>query len=161
MKKAILFLSIICASGLMLVSVYNTVIDAHSWGSDIPASIQTARDYFQHVDPRRFFAVAGPINQLLSLLAIILFWKDDVSLRVYFGVSFLIYAAIVALTFAYFIPRDLILFTWSIPDHLDQIKAAATEWSRMNWLRTLLGLIGVLFSFKGLDNFYAARQAKT
>jgi Domain of unknown function (DUF1772) len=161
MKKAILFLSIICASGLMLVSVYNTVIDAHSWGSDIPASIQTARDYFQHVDPRRFFAVAGPINQLLSLLAIILFWKDGVSLRVYFGVSFLIYAAIVALTFAYFIPRDLILFTWSIPDHLDQIKAAATEWSRMNWLRTLLGLIGVLFSFKGLDNFYAARQAKT
>jgi hypothetical protein len=161
MKKAILFLSIICASGLMLVSVYNTVIDAHSWGSDIPASIQTARDYFQHVDPRRFFAVAGPINQLLSLLAIILFWKDDVSLRVYFGVSFLIYAAIVALTFAYFIPRDLILFTWSIPDHLDQIKAAATEWSRMNWLRTLLGLIGVLFSFKGLDNFCAARQAKT
>jgi Anthrone oxygenase len=161
MKKAILFLSIICASGLMLVSVYNTVIDAHSWGSDIPASIQTARDYFQHVDPQRFFAVAGPINQLLSLLAIILFWKDGVSLRVYFGVSFLIYAAIVALTFAYFIPRDLILFTWSIPDHLDQIKAAATEWSRMNWLRTLLGLIGVLFSFKGLDNFYAARQAKT
>jgi Domain of unknown function (DUF1772) len=161
MKKAILFLSIICASGLMLVSVYNTVIDAHSWGSDIPASIQTARDYFQHVDPRRFFAVAGPINQLLSLLAIILFWKDGVSLRVYFGVSFLIYAAIVVLTFAYFIPRDLILFTWSIPDHLDQIKAAATEWSRVNWLRTLLGLIGVLFSFKGLDNFYAARQAKT
>jgi hypothetical protein len=145
----------------MLVSVYNTVIDAHSWGSDIPASIQTARDYFQHVDPRRFFVVAGPINQLLSLLAIILFWKDGVSLRVYFGVSFLIYAAIVALTFAYFIPRDLILFTWSIPDHLDQIKAAATEWTRMNWLRTLLGLIGVLFSFKGLDNFYAARQAKT
>jgi Domain of unknown function (DUF1772) len=161
MKKAILFLSIICASGLMLVSVYNTVIDAHSWGSDIPASIQTARDYFQHVDPRRFFAVAGPINQLLSLLAIILFWKDGVSLRVYFGVSFLIYAAIVVLTFAYFIPRDLIVFTWSIPDHLDQIKAAATEWSRMNWLRTLLGLIGVLFSFKGLDNFCAARQAKT
>jgi Domain of unknown function (DUF1772) len=161
MKKAILFLSIICASGLMLVSVYNTVIDAHSWGSDIPASIQTARDYFQHVDPRRFFAVAGPINQLLSLLAIILFWKDGVSLRVYFGVSFLIYAAIVVLTFAYFIPRDLILFTWSIPDHLDQIKAAATEWSRMNWLRILLGLIGVLFSFKGLDNFCAARQAKT
>jgi Anthrone oxygenase len=161
MKKAILFLSIICASGLMLVSVYNTVIDAHSWGSDIPASIQSARDYFQHVDPRRFFAVAGPINQLLSLLAIILFWKDGVSLRVYFGVSFLIYAAIVVLTFAYFIPRDLIVFTWSIPDHLDQIKAAATEWSRMNWLRTLLGLIGVLFSFKGLDNFCAARQAKT
>jgi|ERR1051326_5108194 hypothetical protein len=161
MKKLILFLSIICASGLTLVSVYNSVIDAQSWASDIPASIETARNYFQHVDPRRFFAVAGPINQLLILFAIILFWKDDVSLRIYLGVSFFMYAGIVALTFAYFIPRDLILFTWSIPDHLDQIKAAATEWSRMNWLRTLLGLIGVLSSFQGLDAYYKVSREPT
>jgi hypothetical protein len=40
MKKAILFLSIICASGLTIVSIYNTVVDAKSWGADIPASIQ-------------------------------------------------------------------------------------------------------------------------
>jgi hypothetical protein len=160
-KKLILFLSIICASGLTLVTVYNTVIDAVSWSSDIPMSIQTGRDYFQHVDPRRFFVVAGPINQLLILLTTILFWKNGASLRVYFAISFLMYAAIVVLTLAYFIPRDLILFTWPIPDHLDQIKAAATGWSRMNWLRTLLGLIGVLFSFKGLDSYYAAARART
>jgi hypothetical protein len=54
MKKAILCLSIICASGLTIVSIYNTIVDAKSWGSDIPASIQTARDYYKHVDPRRF-----------------------------------------------------------------------------------------------------------
>ena len=48
MKKLILFLSIICASGLTMVSIYNTVVDAKSWSSDIPASIQTARDYFEH-----------------------------------------------------------------------------------------------------------------
>ena len=159
MKKLVLFLSIICASGLTLVSIYNTVIDAQSWASDIPASIQTARDYFQHVDPRRFYAVAGPINEILILLTLVLFWKDAVSLRVYFAISLLMYSAIVAMTFAYFIPRDLILFTWSIPDHLDQIKTAAFEWTHMNWLRTLLGLIGVLFSFKGLDTYYKRAAA--
>jgi hypothetical protein len=154
MKKLVLFFSIICASGLTLVSIYNTVIDAQSWASDIPASIQTARDYFQHVDPRRFYAVVGPINEILILLTIALFWKNGVSLRVYFAISLLMYTAIVALTFAYFVPRDLILFTWSIPDHVDQIRTAAGEWSHMNWLRTLLGLIGVIFSFKGLDTYY-------
>ena len=158
MKKIILFFSIICGSGLTLVSIYNTVIDAQSWASDIPASIQTARDYFQHVDPRRFFAVAGPVNQLLILLGMVLFWKDGVSLRVYLGISFLFYAAIVVVTFVYFIPRDLILFTSSIPDHIEQIRTAAAEWSHMNWLRTLLGLIGVLFSFKGLDAYYQANK---
>jgi Domain of unknown function (DUF1772) len=161
MKKLVLFFSIICASGLTLVSVYNTVIDGQSWASDIPASIQTARDYFQYVDPRRFYAVAGPINVILILLTIVLFWKDGVPLRVYFAISLLMYAAIVAVTFAYFIPRDLILFTWSISDHLDQIRTAAAEWSHMNWLRTLLGLIGVLFSFKGLDTYYDCAREKT
>jgi hypothetical protein len=161
MKKLVIFFSIICASGLTLVSIYNTVIDAQSWASDIPASIQIARDYFQHVDPRRFYAVAGPINVILILLTIVLFWKDGVSLRVYFAISLLMYVAIVAVTLAYFVPRDLILFTWSIPDHLDQIRTAAAEWSHMNWLRTVLGLIGILFSFKGLDAYYDSATEST
>jgi hypothetical protein len=72
MKKIILFLSIICASGLTMVSIYNTVIDAQSWAANIPASIQTARDYFHHVDPIRFYAIAGPTNEILILLTIVL-----------------------------------------------------------------------------------------
>jgi len=39
-KKAILFLSITVASGLLMVSVYNSLVDAESWGFDIPPSIQ-------------------------------------------------------------------------------------------------------------------------
>jgi Anthrone oxygenase len=148
-KKVILFASIICASGLTMVSIYNTVIDAQSWASDIPASIQTARDYFRYVDPRRFFTVAGPINEILILLTLIVFWKDSVTMRLYFATSAVLYAAIVILTLSYFVPRDLILFTWSIPDHIEQIRAAAADWRHMNWLRSLLGLIGVLSSFKG------------
>jgi anthrone oxygenase-like protein len=157
MKKAILFLSIIFASGLVMVTVYNTIVDAKSWGSDIPASIQAARDYYKHVDPRRFYVIIGPPNLLLSLLTIILFWKDGVSLRIYFGASFLLYAAIVILTFTYFIPRDLILFTWPIQDHIEEIRTASRQWSQMNWVRTLLGLAGVLCSCKGLDTYYRTK----
>jgi len=157
MKKAILFLSIIFASGLVMVTVYNTVVDAKSWGSDIPASIQAARDYYKHVDPRRFYAIIGPPNLLLSLLTIIFFWKDGISLRLYFASSFLLYLAVVILTFTYFFPRDLILFTWAIPDHIEEIRTAASQWSEINWLRTLFGLAGVLFSFKGLDRYYKTR----
>ena len=144
-----------------MVSIYNTIIDAQSWGSDIPTSIQTARDYYQHVDPRRFFSLAGPVNEALILLTLILFWKDSVKLRVCFGTALVLYAGIVILTLAYFVPRDLILFTSSIPDHVDQIKMAAAQWIHMNWLRSLLGLIGVLFSFKGLDTYYKALNSAT
>jgi hypothetical protein len=161
MKKLILFLSIICGSGLTMVSVYNSVVDAKSWGSDIPASIQAARDYFQHVDPRRFYELAGPVKVILIVLTLILFWKDSVSLRFYFAASLACYAAILVLTLAYFVPRNLILFTWSISDHLEQIRTASAQWSVMNWIRSLLGLAGVLFSFKGLDTYYATRSKKT
>ena len=159
LKRSILFLSIICASGLTMVSIYNTMIDAKSWGFDIPSSIQTARDYYRHVDPRRFYAIVGPINQVLTLLAIVLFWQDSASLRFYLASSFVLYAAIVVLTLTYFIPRDLILFTWPIPDHLEQISAASAQWSRMNWLRSLLGLAGVLCSFKGLDAYCRGNES--
>ena len=144
-----------------MVSIYNTVVDAKSWGSDIPASIQAARDYFQHVDPRRFYEVAGPVNLVLIVLTLILFWKESVSLRFYFAASLASYAGILILTLAYFVPRNLILFTWSISDHLEQIRTASAQWSAMNWIRSLLGLAGVLFSFKGLNTYYATHSKKT
>ena len=144
-----------------MVSIYDSVVDAQNWGSDIPASIQTARDYFQHVDPRRFYEVAGPVNLILIVLTLILFWKDSVSLRFYSAASFTCYAGILILTLAYFVPRNLILFTQPISDHIEQIRRASAQWSAMNWLRSLLGLAGVLFSFKGLDTYYARRSKKT
>ena len=158
MKKWILFLSIIFASGLFMVSIYNTMVDAKSWGAELPSSVLTARGYYKHVDPRNFFAIIAPINQLLILLTLILSWKDSVSLRIYFGISFLLYATIAILTFAYFFPLDLIIFTSPTEGHIEEIKTALSRWGHMNWLRSLLGLTGILFSFKGLDTFYKLRS---
>lgn len=42
-----------------MVTVYKALVDATSWQADIPSSIQTARDYFRAVDPRRFYLAAG------------------------------------------------------------------------------------------------------
>jgi hypothetical protein len=109
-----------------MVSIYNTLVDAKSWGSDIPASIHTARNYYQHVDPRRFYVIVGPINQLLVLLTTILFWKQSPRLRVYFSASFVLYAAIVILTLTYFVPRDLILFTSAI-GHVGETQVASSR----------------------------------
>jgi hypothetical protein len=157
-KKLIAFLSIICASGLVMVTIYNLIVDAKSWGADIPASIQTVRDYYKNVDPRNFFAIIAPINMVLIVLSIILFWKDRRPIRTYFIISFLLYAIIAALTFVYFVPRDRIIFTMPLEGHLDEIKTALSQWKNMNWLRTLLGLTGVMFSIKALDTFYKIRS---
>jgi hypothetical protein len=143
-----------------MVTIYNLMIDAASWGSDIPGSIRIARGYYAHIDPRSFFAVVPPINQLFILFAIILCWKDAVLLRIYFSVSFLLYAAIATLTFAYFVPRDKILFNLPVEGNIEQIRAALSEWKAMNWLRTVLGLAGVLSTCAGLDFYYRRLNKK-
>ena len=157
MKKLVLFLSIITASGLVMITIYNLLIDANSWGSNIPISIQTARDYYRQVDPRYFFQIIAPINQSLILATIILFWKDSVSLRFYFLIAFFLYAIIGALTVLYFVPRDLIIFTSPIENTVD-IERALSQWKHMNWVRSILGLAGVLCTFKGLDIFYKIQK---
>jgi len=143
-----------------MITIYNFFVDFKSWGADIPASIQTARNYYNQVDPRNFFQIIAPINQFLILLAIILFWKDSISLRVYFSISFLLYAIIGILTVIYFVPRDIIIFTSPIEGHTEQIKKALSQWRDMQWVRSLLGFVGILFTFKGLDTFYKIYQAK-
>jgi hypothetical protein len=160
MKVALAFLSIFMAAGLTAVTVYNTLVDAKSWGSDIPTSIQTARDYYAHVDPRRFYLIVGPPTVLLGVLTTILFWRDDVSVRLLFATSAACYVAIVLLTIFYFVPRDLILFRAPIQGRLDDIREAATQWTRMNWARTLLGCAGVLCSMRALDLYYTVVMEK-
>src|SRR5438034_10958229 len=111
MKKLILFLSIFCGSGLTMVSIYNTVVDAKSWSSDIPASIQAARDYFQHVDPRRLYEVAGPVNLVLIVLTLLLLWKESVSLRFYFAPSPASYAPLRVLSLTSRAPPHLLPYS--------------------------------------------------
>jgi hypothetical protein len=160
MKVTIAFLSILMASGLTMVTMYNTLVDARSWGSDVPASIQTARDYYAHVDPRRFYLLVGPPTVLLSVLTMSLFWRDAVSLRLCFGVSAACYVVIVVLTILYFVPRDLILFRGPIQEQSVALRAAVGQWRGMNWVRTLLGCVGVLCSMRGIVLYYTLLMEK-
>ena len=77
MKKIILFASISLASGLLFTNLFTSLVDARSWGSDIPNSIAAARQYFKVVDPGVFFRLFSPVNQALGLIALVIFWKTS------------------------------------------------------------------------------------
>src|SRR5882672_7784954 len=88
MKTIVLFASISIASGLLLVNMYTSLIDAKSWGSDIPNSIAAAREYYKTVNPGNFFRIFSPVNQALGLLVLVLFWKTSPSIRWFAAVAF-------------------------------------------------------------------------
>ncbi len=156
MKQLFLFASIALASGLLFTNIYNSMIDATSWGADIPKSIETAREYFKKVDPGNFFRIFSPINQVLGLLALILFWKASATVRIYLGIALVLYVLGDVFTFAYFYPRNDIMFKAQLTD-IDIIRKAWTGWNSMNWLRSFILFVGLIFSFMALHKIYTTK----
>jgi uncharacterized membrane protein len=154
MKTLILFASISIASGLLLVNVYTSLVDAKSWGSDIPHSITAAREYFKAVSPGNFFRIFSPVNQILGLLVLILFWKTSPSIRLCLGSALILYILGDVFTFAYFYPRNDLMFKTAQLTDVDLLRKTVSEWSTMNWVRTLVVLAGLIFSFISLHKIY-------
>lgn len=157
MKNIILFASISLAAGLLFVNLYNSMVDARSWGGHIPDSIATTREYFKTVNPGNFFRVFSPLNQLLGLLALILFWKSAPAARPYLGAAFVFYVLTDVFTFAYFYPRNDIMWKTALMTDTELLRKTWSEWSNMNWLRTFILLVGLSFSFMSLHKILSIR----
>ena len=153
MKSVILFTSIVIASGLLLTNIYNSIVDAKCWGFDIPQSLETTRQYFKAANPGNFYRMFSPLNQVLALIVVILFWKSSPQARWYFVSAFVLYVLGDVFTFAYFYPRNAIMFEGSL-NNVDALKKAWAEWNMMNWVRSLLPLTGLICIFFALRKTY-------
>jgi hypothetical protein len=157
MKNVILFSSIVIASGLLISNIYNSLIDSKSWGANIPQSIDIARQYFKNVNPGNFFRVFSPINQLLGLLVLILFWKSSPAIRLNLGIAFALYVIGDVFTFTYFYPRNDIMFRTAQLTEVDTLTKAWSGWNSMNWLRSFILFAGLVFSFLSLHKIYTLK----
>jgi len=58
------------------------------------------------------------------------------------------------LTFAYFYPRNDIMFRTAQLADVDTLKKAWAEWDMMNWVRSAVLLMGLFFSCLSLHKIY-------
>jgi len=158
MKKIVLFASISVACGLLFANIYSSLIDSRSWGSDIPNSIAVAREYFKTVNPGNFFRMFSPVNQVLGIIVLILFWKTSPAIRYCLGAALALYLLAEGLTFGYFFPRNDIMFRTARLTDIDLLKKTWSEWTTMNWIRSGILLIGIFFSFLSLHKIYTLLQ---
>ena len=158
MKQIFLFASISVACGLLFANLYTSLIDARSWGADIPNSFAISREYFRTVNPGNFFRMISPVNQALGIIVLILFWKTSPSVRLYLGAALALYLLAEGLTFGYFFPRNDIMFRKAPLTDVDLLRKTLSEWTTMNWVRSGILLTGIFFSFLSLHKIYAVRQ---
>ncbi|MBK9980920.1 MAG: DUF1772 domain-containing protein [Saprospiraceae bacterium] len=110
------------------------------------------------MNPGNFFRVFSPVSQVLALLVLILFWKTSSSIRLFLGIAFVIYVLTDVMTFAYFYPRNDILFKTAQLTDAETIRRVWNEWNTMNWIRSFIIVIGITFSSLGLHKFYMLKQ---
>lgn len=158
MKRIVLYACVAFSSGLFFTLVYNSIVNAANWESNIPQSITATRDFFVVANPGTFFQLVDPTNMLLVVLALILFWKRSTSIRLYLGMALLCYITSMILTFTYFYPRNDVMFlSQQLPDAAT-LKKAASEWGRMGWVRCFLSLAGLVCTFITLDKATSTTQ---
>ena len=158
MKKIVLYASVAFSSGLFFTLVYNSIVNAANWESNIPQSITATKDFFVVANPGTFFKMIDPANLILIVLALILFWKKSSSIRMFLGIALVCYVSSMILTFTYFYPRNEIMFlSEQLPD-TETLKKAASEWGRMGWVRCMLSLAGLICTFLALDKATSSTQ---
>ena len=94
---------------------------------------------------------------MLALLTLILFWKVSTNVRIYLGIALALYVLGDVFTFAYFYPKNEIMFKAALLTDIDTIKKAWTGWNAMNWLRSFILFAGLIFSFLALHKIYTAK----
>jgi len=70
----------------------------------------------------------------------------------FLGIALGCYVLTDVFTFAYFYPRNEIMFVNGTDPEL--MSKAWSEWSAMNWVRSLVAFAGVCASFVSLDKIY-------
>ena len=157
MKKIILLASVAVASGVLFANVFNSMVIAVSTASNIPNSIIAGGEFFKVANPGDFFKIFSPASQLLTLLSLILFWKNSNKARLFLAIALMCFISGDIMAFTYFHPRTDLMFSSPTPD-VETLKRLSSEWSSMNWVRSFILLVGTTFSFMAVDKIYTCKK---
>lgn len=157
MKKIIVLISVAVASGVLFSNIFNSMVIAAATDSDIPNSVIAGREFFKVANPGDFFKVFSPASQFLILLSLVLFWKISKKVRLYLGIALLCSICSDIMAFTYFHPRTDLMNSNPMPD-VETLKRLSSEWSDMNWVRSFILLIGLVFSFLAVDRIYTSKN---
>src|SRR6185295_13254300 len=80
-RRLLIYVSVILLGAVLGANVYNSVVDVPNWGAAIPASFDTARQYFIAANPGTFFRIVSPASQIAALIALIATWRFGWSVR--------------------------------------------------------------------------------
>jgi hypothetical protein len=158
-RRIFIYASVLLTCSVLGANVYNSVVDAPNWGASIPDSLDTAKQYFAVADPGTFFRAVAPAAQVAALLSLIAAWPAGRNARILAGAALLLTIFGDVLTFAYFYPRNALMFG-PAAQPTEVLRDAWSGWSATNHFRSVVILASVICELSVLSAFegFAARR---
>ena len=156
-QRVLIFGAIILLGGVLGANVYNSIVDAQNWGSAIPQSLDAAKAYFEHVNPGHFYRTVSPAAQVAAFIALVAAWPAGKRVRILAASAYVLAVLGDVLTFAYFFPRNDIMFGPG-QHSVEALREAWTGWNTMNWLRSGICFAAVICEL-GVLSLFEARTA--
>jgi uncharacterized membrane protein len=93
--------------------------------------------------------VISPINQVLALAAVVLSWWAPKGTFTLCVAALVLAVSTDIFTFAYFYPRNEIMFVAPIDD-VDAVRSALSGWRNMNWIRSGMVVVIIILDYLAL-----------
>ena len=147
-KNLIYSLTCLSFSVIIGAAIYEHLAVVPQWAAGPPASLSMFQgDYGLYA--QAFWMPIHPITLVLMILTLLLSWKSP--RRVNVAIPLIGYAAILAITFVYFVPELIPITTTTYADTVDaDLTARAGRWEMLSLVRLGFLIILSLILFSGL-----------
>jgi uncharacterized membrane protein len=138
-----LVVAIVLLGALLGGGLYESVVMAPNYRSNIPQSLDHVKQFFSVANPGNYFRVVAPATQITLLATLLLNWTVK-SRRWWLIAAFVMSIGMDIITFTYHYPRNAILFSDPLNTPVEVLTAAAAEWMYANLVRCFL-IVSAMF----------------
>jgi len=158
--QTILFTTYFCLVMLVLGgTIFSVMVEYPNWFANVPASLETTRNFYEVLHPGYFFQIFGPLILLTGIAFVIAGWQIA-PVRNLVIVSIVIMIAIELLTFIYIYPRLGIMFgPRAASQSVDILRQAASDFTVADRIRTVLYALAAAISVAALFRFFKSRYS--
>jgi hypothetical protein len=147
---------------LMLIlaggTIFSVMVEYPNWFANIPASLETTRNFYRVLHPGYFFQIVAPLGFVTEIVCVIVGWRISKARNLVLA-SLVILVAAELLTFFYIYPRlGIMLGPEAASQTVESLRQAAQDFTNADRIRTVLSLTSAGLSIAALLAFFGWRE---
>jgi hypothetical protein len=137
-RNAVLWMLVVLMGLQIGAGLYETLVLVPLWSSAPPQSIVTYQTEPLAPDAHLFWSFMTPLVGVLSLINVIVAWREAGPHRRWWLAGAGVSLAMVIVTFSYFVPLFIKVFPRAAQLPAAEVQARVRWWVRLNWLRAVV-----------------------